>query len=258
MKEAPINLAQWQQQFALALVDERHVDDFTGLLNEKDSRRFETYKNNARQALLQTLITTYPMCERALGEQCFAQLASHYIHRFPLRENNLNQYGAYFADFLKSEIKANHSLKDYDYLVDVATLEWHQQHCYYAQDSANFDAQALAAVDDSRQAELVFMLRPDIVIMQSQYPLYELWLKQGDNLQTVEIPEPRSLYYVCIYRDQFRVKLESLSREQYLLLEQISRQQSLQTMIDKGIHIQALARFIQKTWICGFKHGKQQ
>ena len=183
LKPDTFNLAQWQQQFAHALVDERHTAGFTDLLNESDTRRFETYKNNSQQALLQTLIVTYPMCERVLGEQCFTQLARHYIHRFPLTGNNLNQYGADFADFLNTEIKENHSLHDYEYLVDVARLEWNQQHCYYAQESANFDGQALAAIDDSQQAELVFILRPDIVIMRSNYPLYELWLKHRDNLE---------------------------------------------------------------------------
>ena len=138
---------------------------------EKLGRRFEAYRRNFWGNHRAALSATYRVVEQLVGVRAFRDLANAYIAAYPSHDADLNAYGGGFAGFL-----AAHPLSGaHGYLPDMARLEWALLVAYGAADSDGFDFAALAAVPPQRQPAIRLTLRPGLALIESDYPLAEIW-----------------------------------------------------------------------------------
>lgn len=247
-----MRLAQWQEAFLDVLSNDMPDTAMDNWVMPHDQCRLGVYKNNVNQALINTLLKTYPLCLQIVGEQCFSQMASHYVLEHSMQSNNLNDYGAEFNHFLQQQLETQPTLQSFEYLVDLASMEWLLQCCYYAANSNTLDSDAIAMLSNEKRGKIVFELRPDIHYMQSPFPLYELWLRHQNQDQTIEIASPAEHYYVCIYRRESRATVERMSKEAYDLLVCMADNQTLQSMVENECHTPHLAQFVRNGWISSF------
>jgi len=133
--------------------------------------RMGVYRNNAREGFRKALAATYPVVERLAGPECFRQLAWRYARRHPSRSGNLDDFGRRFPRFLESRFGRSR----FDYLPDVARLEWLCQEVLSADDRTPLDVSSLAEVDISRCAALCFSANPACRLLHSRYPVLRIW-----------------------------------------------------------------------------------
>jgi len=254
-----MRLAQWQNSFMEALDPNGCDEEFRSLVNSHESARIQIYRNNTLQALKATLIKAFPICQRIVGDSCFARMAQDYLKVNPMLESNLNRYGEGFPRFLEGILETNSGFYGLEYLPELALLEWQLLKSYYAADGIScLELTAIAELSERQQENVVMVLRPDIFILDSAFPLYEIWLNHQEcnareSCDHVEIDMPQAHYHFCIYRDPFKPRLERISHPEYGLLRAIYAEESLGKMTEATYDMTPLPQFIAKGWICGFR-----
>ena len=231
-----------------------------GLLDEE--KQLSIYRSNINGAHQKVLAQIYPACLNILGEDYFNQLCRAYRFEYPSMDSDLNNYGEYFSVFIKEQFEIHSELKDFEYLAELAWLEWNWHASYYVKNDGkfNFDKLALIKVDD--HSKLVLLLSDSFSLHSTQYPLLDIWEANKNSVDDEQIFNmPDSENYFCISRVNVTPEIKILNRPQYALLKYISNGVTLTQLNELHMnnnekHIDGfqsqLMNFIQKGWVTGF------
>ena len=183
------------------------------------ARRLQIYRNNMFASLTDALRSIYPVIERLVGEQFFPYAANRYICRHPSTSGNLHDFGAAFADFLKT-FEPTAALA---YLPDVAALEWAYHCVFHAAEHPGIDLTALRQVPEARYESLKFRLHPAARLLASNYPVLKIWqVNQTDysGEQTVNLHEGTNR--LLVIRRRLDIDIESLGAGEFALLNALA------------------------------------
>ena len=135
------------------------------------SGRLGIYRNNARAVFEGAMERTYPVLRRRVGDAYFRQLAHGYRERFPSRSGDLHGTGEHFPGYL-AEVEAG---SGYEWLADLAALEWACESAFVAAREPSVEPQALARLtpDDLGRARL--RLQPSLRCVASSFPVLDVW-----------------------------------------------------------------------------------
>ena len=181
-----MSLQHLQQQFCAGLSPFRQAHQLQqaealihthGTLSKRD--RLGIYQHNISGAHIKVLQQVFPVCEQILGEAPFATLAREYCWKNPEASSDMNLYGQFFAEFLKQRSEDIPALAELPYLHDLALLEYAWQRAHYRPNDATFDFQAFAEVQQQPQ-QLQFHLSHSLYLLNSEWPLLELWQQHRD------------------------------------------------------------------------------
>jgi len=178
--------------------------------------RLQIYRNNHRLAVLATMQATYPVIERLGGADWFRHSVSRYHDIYPSRSGDLQYLGENYPDFLRSALAGT----SHGYFADVAALEWGYQCVLTAADRAPVDLEVLRAVAAQDYERLVFVPRPALRLVQSEFPIFAIW--QANQPSVPEVPATRldaGPSRVLLIRREDHVELRELSEGSSLLLQ---------------------------------------
>lgn len=159
------SLERVQRDFAAMLLDPR-----------PPSGRAQIYHHNRRANFRKALALEYPLIERIVGAEFFARLAFEFMAAHPSRSGDLHHVGEAFPAFLAAGLASRGSA--YEYLVDLARLEWAWQCALIAADAPALGSDALAAFTPEDWPKLRFVLQPALQVIASPWPLHTLFLEQ--------------------------------------------------------------------------------
>jgi hypothetical protein len=138
----------------------------------------DVYRNNASFTFRKSLEITYPVIRRRVGDDYFRQLCAAYRQRFPSRSGDLHWYGRDFAAFLDVYLDGS----EYQWLADLARIEWSCAECSIDVDRPAIAADALARYPAAQLEHLVFHLQPSLKLHSSAFPVFSIWeANQGEN-----------------------------------------------------------------------------
>lgn len=221
-----MRLAQWQESFIDALRQGGSDEALLSLVEPAQGSRLDVYRNNSLQALTACLSLTFPISHELVGEACFSWLASDYIQTHPMIDSNLNCYGETFPLFLQEIIENWPEFEKLGYLAEVATLEWSLQLSYYAADSLDCQQIAqIAELSEEQHHDVVMRIRPDIFILKSSFPLYEIWLAHQHESSAIDYSSVE--YFLSVSRDPFKPMVKPLSDQDFKLLDAIADRKSV-------------------------------
>ena len=231
-----------------------------GLLDKE--KQLSIYRSNINGAHQKVLRQIYPACLNILGEDYFNQLCCAYRYEYPSVDSDLNNYGKYFSVFIKGQSEIHSELKDFEYLAELAWLEWNWHASYYARNDDVFDFDKLALVKTNDHSKLIFLLNDSFSLYSTIYPLLNIWEANKSNVEYEQIFNMLdSVSYFCIFRIDLAPEIILLNRHQYTLLKTISKGVTLTQlnelyMKNNEKHIGGLQKdlmnFIQQGWITGF------
>ncbi|MCL1059410.1 DNA-binding domain-containing protein [Shewanella gelidimarina] len=258
-----MRLADWQGAFIQALQANGDDSELLSMVNQREQSRLSVYRNNAFQALLNGLQTSFPVCQTVLGEGCFGQLAQQYCTAYPLNDANLNHYGAQFSQLLAKEIKQHQAFKGLEYLSELAALEWSLKQGYYAQNRTDFlqqpqvcELEGLGQLSEAQQQQAVLLLQPDMELLTCRYPVHRIWLKHqapADAVKYSQAQSDTSPLYLLTFRERFKATFTLVSAAEALLLLAIKRGLSLGALTDADVDLNILPQLIQQGWIAGYR-----
>lgn len=214
------------------------------------------YQRNYTGAIQKTLQQIYPACRNILGDDYFHTLCHDYYKRHPSNDSNLNYYGKHFNNLLLSHCKTNEQLNGYEYLHDLAILEWHWHASYYTADDVMFDFEAFSKITDKQQSNLIFKLSHSLTIHSSNYPIIDIWKDNTADTasgNTYSLPPGNIMF--CIYREKFTPSIELIDDNLCQIITAIQNNKDLDSLCHSdGFDInEVLPYLIQKGWVTGFK-----
>lgn len=261
-----MRLEQWQESLIQA-IDHRtslEVDKtvFSQFVEPNQSVRLSIYRNNNLQGLMATLAERYELCKQILGDACFDQFAKRYSLRHPLNELNLNHYGALFSQYIEQEIVSlshdNAAFIGFEYLGDLAQLEWCIHRAYYAPDRVSArPISDMARLSQTEQESIQFKLGPDVELLSSTYGVGELWFQLKEIAKIEQCPEfqdaGEGLHFMLVYRKHFHGHVCLLNPACYNLLQGIKQGLTLSQLMGAGLDMNQLGFAIESGWVIGFE-----
>lgn len=183
------------------------------------ARRLQVYRHNHLSALREALRAVYPVTERLVGEDFFAEAADAYVAANPSRSGNIQEYGGAFALFLESYAPA----ASLPYLGDVAALEWRRLQTAVAPPHTPMDLEALAKVQGDALTELRFHHQPAARAIDSRFPILSIWqfCRQPDPQGELDLD--RGGERVLFSRRALEVEMRLLSPGEYAFLRVLCR-----------------------------------
>jgi hypothetical protein len=132
---------------------------------------FAIYRNNVIASLIKAVGQRYPVVRRLAGEESFDSVAHQYVLKRPPQSPVLIEYGADFAQFVRS--LGPEAI--YEYLADVAVLEWLRGRAYHAAEVDPVSRDAFASLVPERLDTVRLQLHPSVSLLRSRFPVVTVW-----------------------------------------------------------------------------------
>jgi hypothetical protein len=242
-------LLELQTKFVQALFDDL-APGFSQLLRSDAlaaEHRLAVYRNNVLHNLTAALRDLYPVVLRLTGEDWFRQAAHGYIHGHASRSGDLNDYGRELPVYLAG---LGMVAEDLPYLPDTARLEWCVHEAFHAADAGPLDLERLARIPADGYGQLRFRLHPACRVMQSDYPVHQIWQANQPghtDPETVSLGEGGADLLVFREADH-AISVEALDVAEFRFIAALQQRRSLSAVADAlpegadlGVLLQGLA-----------------
>ena len=173
-------------------------------------RRFAVYRNNVISSLSDALATAFPAIRALLGETNFRNIAGVYCRAHPPTSPIMQQFGADFGSFLN----AFEPVKRFPYLADIAKMEIALRQAYHAADISGDATDTLSVCTPDQIARARFEFAPAVQLIDSVYPIYDIWKKAYDSNYSIT----HQGQSILILRPEFDPYPHLLSRAEHLFL----------------------------------------
>jgi hypothetical protein len=247
-----MTLQVWQEQltrYVQAKTDNALQASPQILTSTYGQKRMETYRGNYTSGLVNMLFISYPQVAKLVGNSCFTQLASDFVKQTSFTQDNIDQYGNTFPDFIEYCLTHHKALASVPYLADVARLDWICIQSYYAKPREIFQFDAFGQLSQQQQLLCKFNLVDDIYPLISVWPLVDLWRFYDQDLPLASISKGRGDPLV-VQRPQYKPMVSAITKDDLLLLKDIAQGIALDDISQRDET--ALPRYIEQGWIGGF------
>jgi hypothetical protein len=219
-------LRELQQGLAAALFADAYESLLTLIrpAGADGGARIDIYREQLHEVFAHSLALEFPVIERLVGSHYFQKLALEFQAAHPSRAGDLHHIGAPFAAFLQERYRSS----AYDYLADVAALEWALQESMVAPAAQAFDLHALRGIDPADYAQLLFEFHPACRLVSSPHPVLDIWrANQPGRAAGETIDLASGMTRVLVHRATGGVEFHVLSAPEFALLETLAQNSCL-------------------------------
>lgn len=260
------SLSEMQRNFISDCLSDKPNKNNTLMTKDLDTRHIsaeglmEIYRNNAFGKITHSLLLTYPVIKKLVGDDFFRAMCREYIQKSWPESGNMDDYGSDFYHFL-AEFE---HVKYLTYLCDVACLEWAFHQSSLAENTRVFDWSTLAQVTNI--LTLKFTLAPSVSLISSSFPIDKIW-----EVNQIELPETNDIQinlnddkqdktFLVLVRQYLKTEIISITVGEFVLLNAFNNNHTFEFAIesatkeDESFSIDdALKKFIELSIISGFK-----
>jgi hypothetical protein len=202
-----------------------------GALTARSEPCFEVYRSTVYTNLTEALRAVYPVIERLVGIEFFAQAARRYVRVTPSASGDLHRFGEHFPEFLG----AHPACRELVYLEDTAKLEWIMHEAFHAADHETLDLTRLAAVPVEHYDALSFSLHPTCRLLASPYPVHRIWqVNQSEAGDTATVDLAQGGVHLIVARPCASVEIEIVSGAEFLALDALARSTELGAAFERA------------------------
>jgi len=214
-------------------------------------QRLAIYRDSITATHCKALAELFPVCKRVVGEAFFDAICRAYMRVYPPASPSLDDYGASLPDFLTGFAPA----RQLPYLPDLARLEWSRHLAFIAADETAPDLEALVAVPDALQGQIVFRLPASASLLESPYPVHRIWEanQSQDEPETVDLDSGG--VRLLVWRDDQGARMEVPNSALWELLRALERGTTLDELLAGDLAAmmeQGLEAAVRRGWIAGF------
>jgi uncharacterized protein len=198
--------------------------------------RIDIYRNNLREGFIKALAIGFPVIERLVGTDYFRSLALEYFGAHPSRSGNLDHIGAAFATFLRTRFEST----QYEYLPDVAELEWAHHQALIAPDATPVTPDAFRDIPPENLEQLELALHPACALVRSRYPVLRIWrANQSDTADEGLIDLSAGGDDLLVLRTPACVEIRRVRPGEFAVLAAFSHGSSLGAALEAGQAVDA-------------------
>lgn len=181
--------------------------------------RLAIYHNAYHLRLMQVLEAEYPALKLALGEKLFSGFALFYIQRNPPCSFTLYELSAMLPEFLSGSVPQENEDEGWpDFIISLVRLERMFQEVYRGPGTEGKPVIQANAVPRNWK-QVIFQAAPGLRLMESNFPVHE-FLVAARSKNPLPIPEAQETQ-LAVYRKNYQVKIQAVSKKQYASLEHI-------------------------------------
>ncbi len=188
------------------------------------------YANTARSNFTASLIASFPVIRRLVGEDYLRQAARACHARHGSLSGDLQFAGAGLAQYLAQ----THGAGEYFYLGEVARLEWLLQETLLAADHSPLDLAKLHHVPTADYDNLVFRLHPTARLFASEFPCLAIWEANVGDAEPPVIDLGSGPDRVLTLRDAGQLVFHRLSPGELGFLESLQAEKTFATAVTRG------------------------
>lgn len=214
----PYNLQTLQKDFMDYVLSEANIQILKNkLINTNDNLlqyQLDIYRNNIFTNLKHTLSAIYPITREVIGSGEFDIIVRDYISNNNSNSGNLDNYGQYFSQFLKSKPKE---------LAGIAHIEW-QYHLLSLQkgDIRTINIQELRSLPENDYENINFLINHTLNILESSFPVYSIWKNRQLDDNSSKNPEN-----IAIFKEETSLNIIKLSNIEVKFIKLSQRNQTL-------------------------------
>ena len=230
------SLHKLQESFARALTG----SDSTALATLVVSRgispieRAGIYRNNTRETFLGAMHAGFPAFERLVSNDVFRSLVEDYRRQHPSRSGNLQHVGTEFGLFVASRFQGT----QFEYLADVAAIEWAYQEVLVAAAPPAFELADLGSVSPEDYGLLRLKLNPAARLLASRFPLARIWrANRTETLDASPIDLTAGADSLLLLRRELDVEIHRLSAAEFTFLRTLSAGDTLGDALEAAIGV---------------------
>jgi hypothetical protein len=222
-------LLELQRAFAAGLHDEAQaVDAWADGDGHSAAARLRVYRNNARAVFERALEATFPVVRERVGPDYFRQLAHFYRRAYPSRTGDLHEVGRHFAGFLALHLAEG----PYEWLAELATLEWAIAESGVAADSTVAEASELTRLGSESVAGVRLRLVPSLQCVSARTPVLAVWRanQPGGGQATVDLSDGPE--FILVHRTADEVELRGQQAAELALIEALAGGATLEAAVE--------------------------
>ncbi|MCG6201361.1 DNA-binding domain-containing protein [Psychromonas antarctica] len=244
-----MKLDMLQQQFTDALLYRNSL--ITSEIKDKEllssKALLQIYRNSFVMGVTEALSITYQHSLSLVGETFFNAVARQFILQQPPQENNIISYGNGFSHFLQNL----EQLQSLPYIAEMARFEWLLEQTSNAPfQSELLDTAKLASIPPEQLDIITFQIPSQISLFTSEQNILSLYQMIITNkVQETDLNTP--CYMALKKQSDFSVELISLTKETFLLVQQISQHRPLGKIEPADLHL-LLPSLLEKGLLNGF------
>jgi len=228
------------------------------------ANRLEIYVNAYHARLMECLDEEFAVTRFAVGEELFGALSFGYLQHYPSQSYTLCELGRRFPAFLaESRLHARETPEEVgetwpEFIVELATLERALYEVYDGpgtEAAGSLDPARLAALDPEAWQSIRLTPAPCLRLLALGHDVSGYWGDRKDELAPVVPVSER--HWLAICRRNFVVERFELDEPQYVLLEALSRGETLPVAIEAASTIAPVAELEASlgSWFAGWMAG---
>ncbi len=247
--------ADFQADFSVALLDPSALVPVLvrASMSPRAEAGFAVYRNNVIAGLIKAVGQRFPVVRRLAGEDSFDAVARRYVVARPPRSPMLIAYGEEFPPFVRGLGRE----AMFEYLADIAEIEWLRGRAYHAADADPLTREAFATLAD-RLDHIRLQLHPSAFLLTSRFPIVTIWESnlEGSVSTTVDRWCPEC---ALVARPFLDVQVWRLSASAHAFIDALRRSTTLAEAAEAGYSAEpefdlagALAILIESNIVVGF------
>ena len=212
-------------------------------------KRLKIYSGSYFANISDALKVSYPVCAKIFGED-FYEIAYCYVRQHPSTQQNLNHYGALFADFLQAQQLSLPSIAHHPLIPDLARLEWLWDQAHISTDDQPVDlVAALSKLDEEQYGQIRFCLSYSAQMLHSCYPIRDIWLQES---LPSTLP-PAGSYHYLVRRVGHERIIDELTAEQQAFLLDVKNGITFGILSQNHAVDRLLPEAVVNGWLVGLK-----
>lgn len=160
--------------------------------------RLAAYRSIIEANHLEALDQVYRVTGEVLGRGYWHRLLRGSPARIGSADRDLNEYGHHVPGLLRTAGIARPELSGFEYLPDLAALEWQIHLTRLARDDEPFDWSSFANSPQEQQQHAVLELSHSLSTIVTAFPVDTIWCLHSDRKPPEETPGP---YTLCVFRE---------------------------------------------------------
>lgn len=212
-------LLELQRAFALGLHDEaQDVNAWADGDGISAAARLRVYRNNARSVFERALEATFPVVRERVGPDYFRQLSHFYRRAHPPAAGDLHEVGRHFAVFLSVYLADS----PYEWLAELAALEWAIAESGVAAESTVTEAAELAVVDPESVAGVRLRFVPSLQRVSARVPVLAVWRANQPDAGQATVDLSTGPEFILLHRTANGVQLRGLQAAEFAFVDSLT------------------------------------
>ena len=223
-----------------------HIVDTAGISGQD---RLNIYQRSVQGIQTDALTSIFPTIDKLTGNQFFRAMCQAYVKACPSPSGDLHQLGSHMAEFLESF----EPVAGLPYLVDTARLEWLWHQVFHKQDCEETNLPQLADIPASDHSNLIFLMRPASALLQSEYPVYQIWEsnQQPDDERIIDLDSGGE--NLVISRIERKMYIAATDLDIWAFLNDVNQGMTLEKLTESHAIDMLLPASVRNGWITHFK-----